>query len=427
MSDNTPLYALIAFILISLVFGIIAYSQHNAFYGPVPEEDSKPAILAKETEALARVEQQVAELKAKLRGDRVLRAGIRQEIQETELRTEAVSHMFAIYKDGLKRRQQLAREANELAKQGMDLKTEIMRAKEATRKAIQDDRAKISEEADKVIRRNEQLKLEAQQAIDADRKADEAEAKKHAKRMNFENSYRDDLRSQLTTLIQRERETTVLDPDGEVILSDPMRNFAVINIGSSAGVKRGFVFEVYRELGAGQKMVKGYLEVTKTQPSMSECMILERIVHLPRDPLTGYTASSPEELYSPYATKGGGKAESERAQPLVGRPKTVVLGQVPMDPIVKGDLIVNPFFDPGRTLTFAIAGQGGIKYSKSYIERVIKEYGGQIRDISGPDSIGPGIDFLIAQREAKEEVKTATNMGIKVLYEFELFRFLDSR
>ncbi len=427
MSDNSPLYALIAFILLSLVFGIIAYSQHNSFYGPVPEEDSKPALLAREQEELAKLEQETAELKAKLRGDRVLRAGIRQDIQETELRTEAVSHLFAIYKDGLKRRQQLTREANELARQGTDLKAEIMRAKETTRRAIQDDRAKISEEADKVIRRNEQLKLEAQQAIDADRKADETEAKKHSKRMNFENSYRDDLRSQMATLIQRERERTVLEADGEVILSDPTRKFVAINIGSAVGVKRGFVFEVYQERSAGQRHVKGYIEVTKTLPSMSECMILERIVHLPRDPLTGYIASSPEELYSPYATKGGGKAESERAQPLVGRPKTVLLGHVPMDPIVNGDLIVNPFFDPGRSLTFAIVGQGAIKYPRSYIERVIREYGGQIKDLPGPEAIGPGIDFLIAQRDAKEEVNTATNMGIKVLYEFELFRFLDSR
>jgi hypothetical protein len=159
-------------------------------------------------------------------------------------------------------------------------------------------------------------------------------------------------------------------------------------------------------------------------------MIMRKLVKLPRDPLSDYVASEPEEKYSPYQESG---KQGFTSQPLSARPKTVVMGMNKMDPIVEGDSIRNPFYTPGKTYTFYIAGdktithgvqKSAIAYTWPHIERVIKYYGGKVAL-----DVDLGVNYIIAQKNPEDDegfVKAKT-LGIPVMYEWEVFRFLRQR
>lgn len=159
-------------------------------------------------------------------------------------------------------------------------------------------------------------------------------------------------------------------------------------------------------------------------------MIVKKLVQMPKDPLSEYVASEPEEQYSPYQESG---KQGFTAQPLSGRPKTVVTGMNTQDPIVVGDAVQNPFFKYGKTFTFYIAGdktinqgvqQSAIAYDWPHIERVLKFYGCNV-----VQQVDLGVDYILAQKnpEDDEGFLKAKTLGIPVLYEWEVFRFLDQK
>ena len=157
---------------------------------------------------------------------------------------------------------------------------------------------------------------------------------------------------------------------------------------------------------------------------------------LPKDPLSDYVATEPEQLYSPYQESG---RKDATAQPLSGRPKMIITGAHKTDPIVEGDLIQNPFFAPGKTFTYYIAGakkmendrqKSAIRYRWTDIKRVLESYGHSVSPV-----VDTNVNYIIAQKNAetdgddneKAEFVKAKNLGIPVIYEWELFRFLDTR
>ena len=92
----------------------------------------------------------------------------------------------------------------------------------------------------------------------------------------------------------------------------------------------------------------------------------------------------------------------------------------PNDPIVVGDLIRNPLFDPDRKLRFAVKGDPlHINFRTEDLMSAIRWHGGLI----DPD-VGAQTDVLLAGKWATEESRRARELGIKVLHHYELFNFL---
>ena len=206
---------------------------------------------------------------------------------------------------------------------------------------------------------------------------------------------------------------------GLVMTSDPQHDLAVVNLGTRHGVKPGMRFEVFQIQRGNRRVHKGYLEVKTANPEVSSCTILVKEVRLPRCPICSYTANDVEQKYCPRCTAPG---TSQGAQKLNDSPKVALRGKSVTDPIVKGDLIYNPLFSPGRTRRYAISGQPLVK-SKAYTKEAIKEavlFHGNIVD----DELSAKTDILIALR-GSEEANRAKELGIIVVHGWELFRYLE--
>lgn len=222
-------------------------------------------------------------------------------------------------------------------------------------------------------------------------------------------------KEKLAKITARDRIAADVEPDGRVVDVDLEQRLVVISLGSAVNVQRGFRFEVFQITG-GRRVHKGWIEVKATKEEISTCIILDKTVRLPTCPITGYVARQPEERFSPYVTRG---VAGDRTQPLTGPAKVVRWGLNVDDPIVRGDLVWNPFFDPVRPLRFTVAGEEPIKYTAERISAVLERYGAQV-----DEEMTAITDFLIAQKWSEAPVKLARELGVKVFYEFELFRFL---
>ncbi len=206
---------------------------------------------------------------------------------------------------------------------------------------------------------------------------------------------------------------------GLVMTSDPQHDLAVVNLGTRHGVKPGMRFEVFQIRRGNRRVHKGYLEVKTANPEVSSCTILVKEVRLPRCPICSYTATDVEQKFCPRCTAPG---TSQGAQKLNDAPKVALRGKSVTDPIVKGDLIYNPLFSPGRTRRYAISGQPLVK-SKAYTKEAIKEavlFHGNVVD----DELSAKTDILIALR-GSEEANRAKELGIIVVHGWELFRYLE--
>ncbi len=220
-----------------------------------------------------------------------------------------------------------------------------------------------------------------------------------------------------------------LPPAGRVLTSAADTKLAVINLGTRMGVKRGMRFEVYQVRYGNRRVHKGYLEVKATEPEVSTCSILFREVRLPRCPICNYTADQPEEQYCPRCTAPGSPQAFQR---LSGNPKVMMVGQSDTDPIVQGDLVYNPLFSLRPGTRFAVVGEPlrapvprptddrVTPKLREHIEQTVAFYGGRV-----VDEVTAETDVLLALRGAKDAVSRAEEMGIPVVHEFEIFRYLE--
>ena len=150
---------------------------------------------------------------------------------------------------------------------------------------------------------------------------------------------------------------------------------------------------------------------------------------MPTDTQSGYVATEPEEIYSPVAQSGKKGFSAE----VMTATKTVMSGQNMMDPVVEGDLIQNPFFDAGRQIIFYIAGskevvgerqKSAIRYRWTEIKDMAERYGAKV-----VAEVDTNVNYVIAQKNPGDdpEYKKAVDFGIPIVYEWELFRFLDNK
>lgn len=223
---------------------------------------------------------------------------------------------------------------------------------------------------------------------------------------------------ELRKFTARERQVINVEPDGSILEADFATKLAVIDIGSSSGVDRGYRFEVFRLMSGVYRVSKGFLEVRSVRAETATCTILERTVELPRCATCGYTARQPEEQYCPYCVGGSSGIGVLR---LAAKPKVVTFGMNPENPIATGDSIWNPLFKPGKSMKVLYAGDPLIpgKFSRQFIRNTVEWYGNEI-----VEDMGAHVDLVVAGRLAISTVEAARELGVDLIYEFELFPFL---
>ncbi|MCO5170090.1 MAG: hypothetical protein M9894_27470 [Planctomycetes bacterium] len=179
--------------------------------------------------------------------------------------------------------------------------------------------------------------------------------------------------------------------DGEVVFADANLGYAWIDLGRRHGLRVNTRFQVYQFVKGGMQKIKGVIEVRRLEEDMAQCAIIEgaEVQH----PITG------ERLIVPD----------------------------PNDPIVKGDLIRNPFFDAADQKSFVFVGTKleNRYYNLQELQRKIEEFGGKVdRDVS------IRTDFVIVLGEANEDadlqdkIRQATQFGVIFMREDELLEYL---
>ncbi|HYF49742.1 MAG TPA: BRCT domain-containing protein [Planctomycetota bacterium] len=429
--ENGPLIALVIFILLSALFGYWAYGHYTEVVGD--EQNGGPPSMDKKIKA---ERDEIAVLEGDVKKARqdidLLGAGIFQQKEEYSYQ----KNLYDAFEGEEQRRIKLHEVMTKNSQQADELNDKINTKKNETLSRITTETSDVRERMDRelqVLTTDKEASAGRQRVLNEEFEADK---KKYLASKNYEQSTLDESKSILADLTQRdiERAEVLTEVDGKVVLADVVTNVVIIDIGTAVGVKNGMRFEAFTIRPGNKKVVKCYLEVKKADVSKSECIIVRRPVLLPKDPLSEYVAGQPEEMFSPYQESG---KKGATAQPLSGKPRPTVM-ENRQDPIVEGDFIQNPFFSTKKTLTFYIAGakeiqnerqKSAIRYKAAEIKAVVEAYGGKVS--ATPDV---GCDYMIAQKSPQEgtdaeraEFIRAKDLGLPVVYEWELFRFLENK
>src|SRR5262249_23673530 len=129
-------------------------------------------------------------------------------------------------------------------------------------------------------------------------------------------------------------------PDGKVIDASKTSGLAWIDVGARHGLVRGTRFQVFDLGRGGERRPKGWVEVRELRDSTALCGITEV--------------------------------------------------KDPMDPIVAGDLISNPYFDRDKKPVFVFLGDLPGRYSKEEVTRMLRAKGAQVED-----QVTAMTDFLV--------------------------------
>ena len=249
---------------------------------------------------------------------------------------------------------------------------------------------------------------------------DSQHEEKRKRRSRLETEYVQ-IREELQSYMKREEPEVDATFDGVVIVADISTRQAAINIGERHGVKANMRFEIFQLRQGGRCMVKGFIIVRDVGRETASCIIMDKAIRLPRCPAGDYTATQPEELFCPYHAGAGGAGS--QAQLLKAIPKEVNMGMNLEDPIVVGDLVRNPFFEPDQRLHFAVKGDPDNPVVRQFktedFVAAIRWHGG----IIDPD-LGARTDVLLTGKYAVDDVRKARELGVRVLRQYETFDFL---
>lgn len=220
--------------------------------------------------------------------------------------------------------------------------------------------------------------------------------------------------------------------DGEVIDLDLITHMVVVDLGRVHNVRRGMRFDVIRWRMNRWNYI-ATVELTEVNHTSSVAIILKHEDELRVDPVTGYVARDPEERFSPFVAQG---EDQDRVVPLARDTQDDVQDMDLLDPILKGDKILNPFYDREKVLRFAFAGDP-VRYSPDVIKNTILEYGGEVHDevrpttdylVFGkvPDRKGANEADLQRIRLYEQMMNQAETYGVRILREVDLFDFFEN-
>jgi len=435
MRDVGPLIALIVFIVLTAVFGFFAFDSYGKITGadPTGEQTGTRTHIDSQIEV---VQLEIEELESTVRETRRKIAVLEDRVDRLHAR-----HHYATYiangQDGLYElayngRRLLSQAGQQEVTQAQELRGALTEAKNNVKSTLRSEESKIRNDTDAGISKLQEDKDASIRRVAAEKKALDRDEKKYRQDRNYQQSTLDELKRQLDYLTSREPERADVQEraDGQVVLSDPVNNTICINIGTAHGVRNGFRFECYALKPGDRKNTKAYLEVRRASPNVSECMIITKPIELPKDPLSNYAGSQPEEQFSPYQQSG--KAGS-LLQGLTAVPKKGQMGMNTMNPIVVGDYVQNPFFNPYKRYTFYIAGdktiqqgqqKSAIAYQWPHIKSVIEQYGGKVAE-----KVDLTVNYMVAQKNPQDDPQfgKGVTLGIPVIHEWEIFRFLDQQ
>jgi hypothetical protein len=199
--------------------------------------------------------------------------------------------------------------------------------------------------------------------------------------------------ARIDDLTKKERRTFAQNsrPDGEVVFADGGLGYAWINLGRRHGLRPNTVFQVYQFVKGGRQKMKGVLEVRRVEEDMAQCAVVENAKI--RHPITGESVIVPD----------------------------------PNDPVVKGDLIRTPLFDPHEQKTFVFLGATAKNrfYNREELEQKLEEFGARVdREVTIES------DFVILlgggeeDTERQEQINTAARFGVTFMVERELLEYL---
>ena len=180
-------------------------------------------------------------------------------------------------------------------------------------------------------------------------------------------------------------------PDGEVIHADVSLGYAWIDLGRRHGLPKNLRFQVYQFVKGGRQKVKGLVEVRRLEDDMSQCAILED--QLVQHPITGELVRVPDKD----------------------------------DPIVKGDLIRTPLFDPHEQKTFVFLGKDAQNryYSREELERKLEEFGAKIhKQVTQETDYVVILGDLAEDATLQDQQRLASEFGVIFLPEKELLEYL---
>jgi hypothetical protein len=180
-------------------------------------------------------------------------------------------------------------------------------------------------------------------------------------------------------------------PDGEVVFADAGLGYAWIDLGRRHGLRRNARFQVYQFVKGGMQKIKGVIEVRRVEEDMAQCAIIEgaEVVH----PVTGQRLKVPD----------------------------------PNDPIVKGDMIRNPFFDADEQRNFVFLGTKleNRYYNLQELQRKIEEFGGKLdKDVNIQSDFVIVLGSADDDPEMQEKIRLATQFGVIFMREEELLEYL---
>lgn len=168
-------------------------------------------------------------------------------------------------------------------------------------------------------------------------------------------------------LDQQEISRAKLLADGKVMAARATEGFIIMNLGRKDGLRIGTVFKVFARSG-GRNIVKGTVEVTRVGDKQSEGHVIEEM--------------SVNE------------------------------------PIIPGDFLHNPVFNPAETKVFVISGVFS-SFTQEELGRFITEAGGIV-----DDGLSTKTHYLVAGRNSQQALKEASRFGITILSEDQLIDFI---
>jgi len=180
-------------------------------------------------------------------------------------------------------------------------------------------------------------------------------------------------------------------PDGEVVHADPSLGWAWIDLGRRNGLRRNTVFQVYNFVKGGLQKIKGVIVVRHVDEDMSQCQILDDVTV--EHPVTHERVTVPD----------------------------------PEDPIVKGDLVRTPLFDPHEQKVFVFLGDSPQNdyYTLSELRTKLEEFGARV-----DRAVSIETDFVILlggseeDQALQEQIARASTFGVEFMVESDLLDYM---
>ena len=158
--------------------------------------------------------------------------------------------------------------------------------------------------------------------------------------------------------------------DGAILASAAADGYVVVDRGHRQNLRKGTSFQVWTRRG-GRLVVKGVIQVIEVEFDHSTCRV--------------------EAEYDPN------------------------------DPLLPGDQLHNPVYDPDKILTFSIRGDFQ-RFSRDELARLITDAGCRVAN-----ELNTGTDYLVSGINAAKDLELASKLGMTILSEDQLLDFVRSR